>query len=178
MSDEFFYRGREYNGALDAIRAAAERHERGEPEPAPALYIASSWSNPEHAGVVDALAAARFGELYNYRLHGFEFASVGYSGEGSVAEATSALRHQEAIAAHTQDMSALRACDAIVVLKRAGFSAGFELGFTVAQRKPAFILMTGDGYRADLVDLECAQICADVSELIARLHTQFPWVRR
>src|SRR5207248_1421831 len=115
-----------------------------------------------------------FTSQYNYRSHGFEFMSISYSGEGSVADARRALQHDAATAAHRRDMVALKECDAIVVLKRAGFSSGFELGFAIASGKPAFIVATGDSYRADLVDLEAVEVCGNVEELIDALRVVLP----
>jgi hypothetical protein len=180
MPHDFFHRGREYNGAMDAVRAAAERHERGKSEPAPLLYVASSWRNPLHEGVAQALHVEGF-DIYNYREAGAEGLGFSWSqidpnwADWSLNDYLVALHHPIAKAAFESDRTALTSCDALVLVMPSGRSAHVEFGVAVGMGKPCFVLLQPEKPRNwDLMyRFEGVRLCTSLAQLIGEIHCHF-----
>ena len=164
---------REYDSALDAMRAMAECQERPRepvPRPRPCCYLASSWSNPRHPEILAALRSAGL-DVYDYRDPGFSFDSIDRAWrEWSVSDALAAYRHPLAVAAWHADRAALDRADLCVALKPGGWSTAAEASYVRVRGRPLFILNTASPYRPDLLDNLADGIFDSVGELLADLR--------
>lgn len=109
------------------------------------IYVASSWRNPLHPGVVDALRADGH-EVYDFRnppnRSGFSWRQVSDVpvSDWTPAEWRNVLAHPVAEAGFEADMGALRACDVCVLVLPCGRSAHLELGWAAGAGKRTFVL--------------------------------------
>ena len=112
------------------------------------VYVASSWRNRTQPLVVETLRAWGH-EVYDFRHpspdnHGFRWLEIDQCWEAwQPLEFIRALSHPIAKAGFAEDMSALRAADAVVLLMPCGKSSHLELGWAAGAGKPTAILLDG-----------------------------------
>lgn len=108
------------------------------------IYVASSWRNLAQPGVV--LALRRCGhEVYDFRHpapgnEGFSWREIDPDwSKWSPEQYREALKHPIARAGYASDITALRWCDACVLVLPAGRSASWEFGYAMGQGKQGFV---------------------------------------
>lgn len=111
------------------------------------IYVASSWRNSMHTGVVQALRAAGL-ICYDFKEDpgaGFNWSEImpGYLPDGlwTSGDYLMAMRHPRAQMGFRNDYRALRACDTCVLVLPCGKSAHLELGWAVGHGKKTAILL-------------------------------------
>jgi hypothetical protein len=160
------------------------------------VYVASSWRNYLHAGVVGALKAAGI-PCYDFRNpdpdnpenHGFSWKQVGlgipaYPGENirllpppPMVDAVawrSALDHPVAQAGFASDRNGLLRSDCGVLVLPCGRSAHLECGYMAALGKPVFTLAI-EPTEPDLMVLllgPSGYICGSLVELLGKLGVE------
>lgn len=104
------------------------------------IYVASSWRNPWQPGVVKILR--RFGhEVYDFREptpgeRGFAWSDIDEEWQDWKPDVyRKALEHPIAEHGFGRDMTALRECDACIMVMPCGNSANLELGFACGAGK-------------------------------------------
>ena len=136
------------------------------------IYVASSWKNPRHKAVVNALRD-RGAWVYDYRESNscFHWEDIDPNYEKwSPAEYLAALTTTDASNAFWRDMSALAAADAVVGLDPLGVSSALELGWAVGHGKPV-VLLVEDTFKPELmVKMIPFRVC-QLEELIITLET-------
>ncbi len=135
------------------------------------IYVASSWRNLLHPGIVHMLK--RLGHIvYDFRHpepgnDGFGWSSVfpEYVSGGKVSPESyrEGLKHPIAQKGYALDIGALRACDAVVYVMPCGRSASWEFGYAMGQGKKGYVVMF-DNDEPDLMFSE-ATIITDMNEL-------------
>jgi hypothetical protein len=111
------------------------------------VYVASSWRNPLHPGVVAALRAAGI-DHYDFRNPdggtGFSWDQVGgtpFSRSEPVDGYLKMIQHPRAVEGFTADFDAMQRADAFVLVLPCGKSAHLELGWAVGAGKRAAVLL-------------------------------------
>lgn len=135
------------------------------------VYVASSWRNKFQPGIVGTIAE-RGHQVYDFRNpapgeHGFSWSEIDPDWEGWSAEAyRNALKDPIAQLGFARDMTALRECDACVLVLPCGRSAHLELGWAVGAGKHTAILHPG-GVRVEpeLMALMVGAVLCGVDEL-------------
>lgn len=142
------------------------------------LYVASSWKNPYYNNVVDKLRAHGF-ECFDFRRPdgdgGFHWSNIDKNWRTwSLHRYRQALRSYEAGRGFHQDMHALKACDALVLVMPCGRSAHLELGYAIGQSKPSFVYfpksITEDEWEPELMYKAAVAICVGMDELTNALR--------
>jgi hypothetical protein len=109
------------------------------------LYVASSWRNPLHPGIVHILRRVGH-EVYDYRNPkpgntGFRWVDIDPDWEKwDATRYRAALTHPIAKAGYESDMSALRDSDACVLLLPSGRSASWEFGYAMGRGKKGYVV--------------------------------------
>ena len=104
------------------------------------IYVASSWRNPWQPGVVKMLRKAQH-EVYDFREptpgeKGFAWSDIDPEWQEWRPDVyRQALAHPIAEHGFERDMTALRDCDACVLVLPCGNSANLELGYAVGAGK-------------------------------------------
>ena len=136
------------------------------------IYVASSWKNPLHRRVVNALLD-RGAWIYDYRKDNawfqWEDLDPNYS-QWRPAEYLSALGTMHASNAFWRDMSALAKADAVVGLDPLGVSSALELGWAVGHGKPA-VLLVEDIVKPELMAKMIPFRVCTLEELLITLET-------
>lgn len=110
------------------------------------IYVASSWRNVYFPQVVEGLRKAGF-EVYDFRNppsggNGFRWSDIGADYmEWSPEEYRRNMGHPLAVRQLTNDVEAMRDCDACVLLLPCGRSAHTEAGWFAGQGKKVFVLI-------------------------------------
>ena len=136
------------------------------------IYVASSWKNPRHKVIVNALRE-RGAWVYDYRetnawFH-WEDLDPNYE-KWAPAEYLAALTTTDASNAFWRDMSALAAADAVVGLDPLGVSSALELGWAVGHGKPA-VLLIGDVVKPELMAKMIPFRVCQLEDLVITLET-------
>jgi hypothetical protein len=141
------------------------------------IYVASSWRNLTQPDVVAALRAAGH-EVFDFKNPAPGNSGFGWKqlGLGDAKEWTphlfrEALRHPVAQTGFNLDMSALRDCDACVLVLPCGRSAHLELGWATGADKRTYVLTAETLDEPELMYLMCDGICAELHELVQLLST-------
>ena len=116
------------------------------------IYVASSWKNPRHRVIVNALRD-RGAWVYDYRESNdwFHWEDLDPNYERwEPAVYLSALTTTDASEAFWRDMSALAEADAVVGLDPLGVSSALELGWAVGHGRPV-VLLVGDVVKPELM---------------------------
>lgn len=135
------------------------------------IYVASSWRNLLHPGIVHALRRCGH-EVYDFKNpaegnSGFGWQQVmpSYVRGAKVAptEYREALKHPIAVEGYALDIGALRWCEAVVYVTPCGRSASWEFGYAMGQGKSGYVVMFDDD-EPDLMFSE-ATIITTMNEL-------------
>ena len=109
------------------------------------IYVASSWRNLAQPAVVLALRKCGH-EVYDFRAPapgnaGFSWKSIDPDWQKWTPEQyREALRHPIARDGYALDITALRNCDACVLVLPSGRSASWEFGYAMGQGKAGYVL--------------------------------------
>ena len=135
------------------------------------IYVASSWKNPRHKVIVNALRE-RGAWVYDYRENNawfqWEDLDPNYS-QWRPVEYLGALNTVDVSNAFWRDMSALAAADAVVGLDPLGVSSALELGWAVGHGKPA-VLLVEDTVKPELMSKMIPFRVCNLEELIITLE--------
>lgn len=110
------------------------------------IYVASSWRNVLQPAIVTILRRCNH-EVYDFRNpapgnNGFGWTSIDERWQQwTPQEYRQALEHPIAKARFELDMSALRECDACVLVLPSGRSASFEFGWAIGAGKRGAVVM-------------------------------------
>ncbi len=142
------------------------------------IYVASSWRNTYYPDVVAALRDAGH-DVYDFRNPpsgdpGFHWTDVDPDCMDWTPEQYQAiLSHPLAERQFKNDIDAMTACDACVLVLPCGRSAHTEAGWFAGQRKNVYVLITDkDSFEPELMYKLFTKVCISVKELIEvlKLH--------
>lgn len=144
------------------------------------IYVASSWRNPRHPTVVEALRAAGH-EVYDYRNpepdnHGFSWHQITPSPRPWLPSVTRVvLEHPIARHAFRLDHGAMEWSDAVVMVLPCGKSAHLELGWACGAGKLAIVLQE-EPDEPELMYREILAtgggLCSSIDEVLVALAAQ------
>lgn len=143
------------------------RSKRGRPMN---IYVASSWRNALQPTIVAALRDLGH-EVYDFRNPapgntGFAWSSIDPDWQRWTPDAyRAALQHSIAVEGYRHDITALRACDACVLVLPSGRSASWEFGYAMGQGKRGAVVQF-DAVEPELMYRE-AEIITSYEELRA-----------
>jgi len=110
------------------------------------IYVASSWRNSIQPEIVEMLR--RIGhDVYDFRktapgVAGFSWSEIDPNWKNwSPVEYRDGLRHSVAADGYSHDITALRNCDACVLVLPSGRSASWEFGYAMGQGKRGAVVM-------------------------------------
>lgn len=132
------------------------------------IYVASSWRNVLQPSVVDALRAIGH-DVYDFRapapgVSGFGWSEIDPSWKSwTPEEYRKALQHPIAERGYANDITALKSCDACVLVLPSGRSASWEFGYAMGQGKRGVVVMI-DACEPELMYRE-AEIVTSLAEL-------------
>ena len=104
------------------------------------IYVASSWRNPRHPAVVEALRQAGH-KVYDYRhpdgsgSAGFAWGQIGAYPPMCFLDYKIALNHALARRAYRRDITAPDNADCVIGLQPFGASTALEMGYSVGHGK-------------------------------------------
>lgn len=110
------------------------------------IYLASSWRNERYSDILSWLRLEGH-EVYDFKNPESSFSWSQVMPEHQNNEPVpahvmvGALNHPLAVAGFSQDMEALAAADAVILVLPCGRSAHLELGWAVAAGKPTCVLL-------------------------------------
>lgn len=137
------------------------------------IYVASSWRNLLQHEIVTAL------RLYGHDVYDFKNPGPGNAGfswseidpkwkEWDARAYREALKHPLAEKGYEFDISALRACDACVLVLPSGRSASWEFGYAMGQGKRGAVVQF-DAVEPELMYRE-AEIITNMGELFSAFY--------
>lgn len=144
------------------------------------LYIASSWRNIYYTETVKHLRAEGF-DCHDFQNpapddHGFSWSEIDPNWkEWSREEVRASLQHPIARRGFTYDATALRACDACVLVLPCNRSAHLEAGFVLGAGKPVVIYLP-EPIEAELMYGLADTIAVSTKELtqaLRQIHQSF-----
>ena len=109
------------------------------------IYVASSWRNLLQQGIVHALRRCGH-KVYDFRhpaegVSGFSWSDIDPDWkEWEPSQYRAALKHPIAERGYGYDMTALRACDACVLVLPSGRSASWEFGYAMGAGKRGYVI--------------------------------------
>ncbi len=138
------------------------------------VYVASSWRNELQPEVVHRLGVEGH-RVYDFRHpkpgdNGFHWSELDKEWQSwTPAEFRDALQHPIACRGFAEDMSAIEAADAIVLVMPCGRSAHLEFGYAVGKGKLGIILLS-DG-EPELMYRMADNVCTTLGEVVAALRS-------
>lgn len=141
------------------------------------VYVASSWRNPRQPEVVGDLRFAGH-DVYDFRNpapgnNGFAWSAIDPDWNAwSAPKLIEALDDPIAVAGFELDMSALKACDACVLVLPCGRSAHLELGWAVGAGKLTIALL--DDGEPELMYRMVDRLCLDMADVCRALAAAGP----
>lgn len=139
------------------------------------VYVASSWRNAHQQGVV-AVLREQGHEVYDFRNppngtgFGWKQLEAGEPVDWTPADYRQVLQRPRAQSGFTEDMKALEACDACVLVLPCGRSAHLELGWATGAEKRAIVLTADVIDEPELMYLMCERICISIAEVVETLR--------
>ncbi len=134
------------------------------------IYVASSWRNAYFPLVIETLRREGF-DVYDFRNppdggNGFRWSDVGVDWlDWSPQEYRERLSHPKAEKQFDNDIKAMMACDACVLLLPCGRSAHTEAGWFAGKGKPVILYMP-EKQEPELMYKLFSCVCCDLKELI------------
>lgn len=136
------------------------------------IYVASSWRNKDYPEVVHALRKAGH-DVYDFRNPpsgdlGFHWTDIDeHCADWTPAQYQANLTHPLAKRQFKNDIEAMTACDACVLVLPCGRSAHAEAGWFAGQGKPVYVLITDqDSFEPELMYKLFNKVCISLDELI------------
>lgn len=142
------------------------------------IYVAASWRTPRQPEVIAVLRTAGF-DVYDFRHprpddDGFSWREIHPGWQSWTAEEyVSALQHPLAVQGFAQDMAALRAADAVVLLQPSGRSAALEFGWACGSGKWGAVLLA-EGQEPELMLAMANLLTPSLDAIVAWLSTTLP----
>lgn len=140
------------------------------------IYVASSWRNEFHPGIVTSLREAGH-EVYDFRNpapgnNGFAWSQIDREWLGWDCESYAHLvrRHPIARAGFALDKAALDWCDTCVLVLPCGRSAHLEAGYACGQGKRVIFYLRPEKFEPELMYLLGSGFAVDVPSMIAALE--------
>lgn len=139
------------------------------------IYLASSWRNVAQPMVLNDLRSQGY-NVYDFRHpiegdNGFSWKQCTESPQPwTAAEMVRVLQHPVAQHGFNLDMTALKNCDACVLLLPCGRSAHLELGYATGAGKKTFVLLDDPISEPELMYLMNTKICTSLAELEQALN--------
>jgi hypothetical protein len=137
------------------------------------VFVSSSWRNDRQPAVVIALRDAGH-EVYDFRnpapdAHGFSWADLdpGWL-NWSARRFRESLDDPRVVRGFELDMTALRNCDALVMVQPCGRSAAVELGWASGAGKPTIVLLAAG--EPELMLKMADYFCLTIEEVIETLR--------
>lgn len=118
------------------------------------IYVASSWRNTFQPAIIHLLRTVPTFEVYDFKdADGFHWSSVAGVGweEAGPEEYLSFVDHPLAVKGYDRDFAAMEWADTFVLVLPCGRSAHLELGWAVGAGKETAILLSEDGFEAELM---------------------------
>ena len=142
------------------------------------VYVASSWRNIHHPGVVAEIRAAGI-PTYDFRhpgpSYGFSWKECAADGEDwqkwTMREYIAALQHPRAVEGFSVDMCAMRNASAVVLVQPCGRSSHLELGWAAGRGIPTCILLQ-EGEEAELMNKMVDKLACTIDEVVTWLTTE------
>ncbi len=112
------------------------------------IYVASSWRNEQQPSIVQTLRMLGH-DVYDFRNPapgntGFAWSAIDPNWQNwTPAEYREALQHPIAKDGYRHDITALKACDACVLVLPSGRSASWEFGYAMGQGKVGAVVQFG-----------------------------------
>ena len=133
------------------------------------VYVASSWRNEVYPEVVRALRKAGH-EVYDFRHQSVSWEEFDWNVTNGVtsAELFGVLEHPVVQTRFSNDMTALKDCDAVVCVLPCGRSAHLELGYGIGTGKRT-VLLWHDGDEPDIMHNAVDRIVFSVAEIVTAL---------
>ena len=133
------------------------------------VYVASSWRNEVYPEVVRALRKAGH-EVYDFRHQSVSWEEFDWNVTNGVTsdELFGVLEHPVVQTRFSNDMTALKDCDAVVCVLPCGRSAHLELGYGIGTGKST-VLLWHDGDEPDIMHNAVDRIVFSVGEIVAAL---------
>ena len=133
------------------------------------VYVASSWRNEVYPEVVRALRKAGH-EVYDFRHQSVSWEEFDWNVTNGVtsAELFGVLEHPVVQTRFSNDMAALKDCDAVVCVLPCGRSAHLELGYGIGTGKRT-VLLWHDGDEPDIMHNAVDRIVFSVAEIVTAL---------
>ena len=141
------------------------------------VYVASSWRNPIQDVIVETLRGVGH-EVYDFRNpapgnKGFAWSEIDPEWKSwNAGKFREALKHPLAVDGFRLDMTALRWCDACVLVLPCGRSAHLELGWAAgAGKKTVALVLDGFGpHEPELMYAMLDHVCTSIHEMAAVLR--------
>ena len=140
------------------------------------IYVASSWRNTYYPDVVAALRNAGH-DVYDFRNPpsgdpGFHWTNVDeHCANWTPTQYQANLTHPLAERQFKNDIEAMSACDACVLVLPCGRSAHVEAGWFAGQGKPVYVLITDqNSFEPELMYKLFTKVCISLDELIEELQ--------
>lgn len=112
------------------------------------IYVASSWRNKYHAGVIDRLRQDKDHDVFDYRATGvcFHWSDIDPNWQQwTCQQYIDGLQHPIAVKGFHRDLLGMEKADACVLVLPSGNSAHTEAGWMQGQGKPVFVFMPEAG---------------------------------
>lgn len=142
------------------------------------IYVASSWRNTYYPDVVTALRNAGH-DVYDFRNPpsgdpGFHWTDVDeHCADWTPAQYQTNLAHPFAERQFKNDIEAMTACDACVLVLPCGRSAHAEAGWFSGHGKPVYVLITDqNSFEPELMYKLFTKVCINLDELIRELNKE------
>ena len=139
------------------------------------IYVASSWRNTYSRDVVKALREAGH-DVYDFRNppsgdQGFHWTDVDvHCADWTTAQYQAKLTHTLAERQFKNDIEAMTACDACVMVLPCGRSAHTEAGWFAGQGKKVYAYIPDkDSFEPELMYKLFTKVCISLEELISEL---------
>lgn len=140
------------------------------------IYVASSWRNTYYPEVVRKLRTTGH-EVYDFRNPpsgdpGFHWTDVDeHCADWTPTEYQANLSHPLAERQFKNDIDAMIACDACVLVLPCGRSAHTEAGWFAGQGKKVYVLVTNqDSFEPELMYKLFTKVCISLNELTEELN--------
>lgn len=141
------------------------------------IYVASSWRNKHHPGVVKRLVAEGH-DVYDFRNpvpgdYGFHWSDIDTNWENwTPGEFVRGLEHARAHDGFGKDMHALAYADAVILVLPSGRSSHLEMGWAVGVTGVSTCVYIPEPVEPELMYKMCDCMVTSMDDLIAWLEEQ------
>ena len=140
------------------------------------IYVASSWRNKQYPEILKALLDEGH-TVYDFRnpangIEGFHWSEIDPEWKSWSPEEyrNNLLRHPIAARGFMSDKRAMEWADTCVLVLPCGRSAHLEAGWFCGAGKRCLILLSGNDFEPELMNLLATDICVNIEEVIIALR--------